>query len=95
MVGRREHQMVGGDKAMRRAMLFLLFAAAMGLSACSDEADSLSNGQWLEQYAAYRNEWDRVARIFGFHDDLEGCEMIVNALAVTQPKARYRCVGAN
>jgi hypothetical protein len=79
---------------VRRLMLFPLCAVAMGMSACGDEADSLSNEQWLEQYAAYRNEWDRVARIFGFHDDLQGCEMIVNALAATQPKARYRCVEA-
>jgi hypothetical protein len=47
----------------------------MALSACSDDA-SLSNEQWLEQYAAYRSEWDRVARVFGFHDDREGCEMM-------------------
>jgi hypothetical protein len=74
---------------MPKAML-LLFAAVIGLSACSDDAGRPSNEQWLEQYAAYRNEWDRVARIFGFHDDLEGCETIVKALSVTLPKARYR-----
>ena len=75
---------------MRRA---ILVAVVLCLAACSD-ADEERPDYWLEQYSSWRGDWDRVARMFGFHDDLEGCEMIVKALATTQPKAKYRCVRA-
>ena len=68
---------------MRRAMLVAAFLSC--LSACSDDG---GNGpeDWLEQYSRASGEWDRVARVFGFFDDDEGCQTIVKALA-----ARYRC----
>lgn len=75
---------------MRRAMLI---AMVLSLSGCSNH-DEERPEYWLEQYAPWRGEWDRVARVFGFHDDREGCEMIVEALAITQEKTKYRCVPA-
>ena len=68
---------------MRRA---ILVAVVLCLAACSD-ADEERPDYWLEQYSSWRGDWDRVARMFGFYDDLEGCEMIAEALATTQPKA--------
>lgn len=69
--------------------------AVVGVLIAGGCSEISSNEYWLEQYAGYRNEWDRVARVFGFHDDLEGCEMIVKALGITQPKAQYRCVAVD
>jgi hypothetical protein len=89
---------------MRPVLAIVLIAAAMGLSACSDKTlgtllqwmqIGYSQEQWLEQYSTFGQQWDRVGLLFGFFDDLEGCEMIVNALKETQPKARYRCLTAN
>ena len=71
----------------------ILVAVVLCLAACSD-ADEERPDYWLEQYSSFTGEWDRVARLFGFYDDLEGCEMIVEALATTLPKAKYRCVRA-
>ena len=76
---------------MRRSMLIGI--AILCLSGCGPVDDERPE-YWLEQYSSFRAEWDRVARVFGFYDDLEGCEMIVKALAATEPKARYRCVRA-
>ena len=75
---------------MRQA---ILLALVLSLSACDDH-DEERPEYWLEQYAPWRGDWDRVARVFGFHDDLEGCEMMVEALATTQDKTKYRCVRA-
>jgi hypothetical protein len=75
---------------MRRA---ILIAVVLCLSACSD-VDEKRPDYWLEQYSKLSVEWQRVARVFGFDDDREGCEKIVEALATTRPKARYRCVRA-
>ena len=77
---------------MRRA---ILLAVVLCLSACSDDdVDETRPDYWLEQYSSFSSEWHRVVRVFGFYDDREGCEMIVKALAATEPDARYRCVRA-
>jgi hypothetical protein len=78
---------------MRRAILIM---TALGcLSACTEEETNKNPEYWLEQYAAGRDEWDRVARVFGFFDDYEGCQTIVKALAKTMPRAQYRCERAD
>jgi len=79
----------------RRLPSLIIVAAAFALTGCSDSKESEDKEYWLEQHSTFRNEWDRVARVFGFSDDYEGCEMIVKALSVTQPKARYRCDAVN
>jgi hypothetical protein len=55
----------------------------------------MSADQWLEQYAGYRPEWDRVGLVFGYGDDQGECEVIANLLMQSRPRARYRCVPAN
>ena len=78
---------------MRKA---ILIAVVMCLSGCGEDVvvDEKRPDYWLEQRSSFSGEWDRVARVFGFYEDREGCESIVKALAQELPKAQYRCVRA-
>lgn len=64
----------------------MLLLTAMALSACDYDTDlnllqttikwnqiGVSNDQWLEQHSSLRSKWDKVALIFGFADDYDGC----------------------
>ena len=55
----------------------------------------MSEDQWLEQYAAYRKQWDKTALVFGTGDDYEFCTKLAEGLVLAYPKAKYRCVPAN
>ena len=85
-----------------------VFMTAIALSGCDYDSDlnllettmkwnqvGESRDQWLEQRSTLRNEWDKVALIFGFADDYDGCTDIANGMAAKFPLSRYRCVPAN
>ena len=53
-----------------------------------------STDLWLEKSSSFGG-WDRVALVFGYWDDYEGCTEIVEELTRRNPLARYRCTPAN
>ncbi|MEX2166441.1 MAG: hypothetical protein WD852_05395 [Methyloceanibacter sp.] len=53
-----------------------------------------SNDYWLEMKNAL-NQWERVALVFGYWDDYEGCKDIIRLLGEENYAREYRCVPAN
>jgi len=70
-------------------LVFLL--AALALAGCNDPIPPWSDkpAAWLEVGNVF-GEWERVALIYGFWDDFEGCTDIANALAARYTR-EYRC----
>src|SRR5262245_59076262 len=55
-----------------------------------------STDQWLEQRSGFDpHQLDRIALIFGFAGDYQGCTDLLDALVQKYPRAAYRCVPAN
>ena len=86
----------------------MALTTAVLLSACNYETDlnllqTVTNWnqvgdspeQWLEQYSPGRSDWDKVALVFGFAADYDGCTDMANGLAQKFPDGRFRCVPAN
>ena len=53
-----------------------------------------SNDYWLEMKNAL-GQWERVALVFGYWDDYEGCKDIIRLLGKENYAREYRCVPAN
>ena len=72
----------------------LLLGVFLVLSGC----DGRSEDYWLEQ-RGLSSKWSRVARIFGYANNQEGCNDIVQAMrsrvATAAIPAQFRCVPAH
>jgi hypothetical protein len=95
-------------RGLKKVAALVISAASIMLAGCDYETDlnilqtfitwnqiGYSADQWLEQYAPSRSEWDKLALVFGYGDDYEGCIDLLNGMAQRFPRARYRCVPAN
>ncbi len=71
---------------------FLVAALLVGCSGGDDPTPPKSDkpAAWLELFNAM-GEWERVALIYGYWDDYEGCMDIRNALTAKFER-QYRCV---
>jgi hypothetical protein len=94
---------------MARAIL-LVAVLAFTLSACEEtdsEMKSLEaviqsvrigaspgSDQWME-FKNSAGEWERVALVFGYWDDYEGCKDIIDIVGKVNYARQYRCVPAN
>jgi hypothetical protein len=76
------------------AAIPLVIGAAMLVSGCVGGSEDY----WLEQ-RRLSSEWSRVARIFGYSNNQEGCNDIAEAMqsrVETAPiPAQFRCVPAH
>jgi len=92
---------------LKKLAVLSVIAISMVLSACDDADHKMleftakwnrvgrSADHWLEQYSRSGDAWDRIALVFGFSDDYDGCTELADGLAQRFPQARYRCVPAN
>jgi hypothetical protein len=73
---------------LKRAIILAAFA----MTGCGDPIVPWSDkpAAWLE-VGNFMGEWERVALIYGYWDDFEGCTDIANALAARYTR-EYRCV---
>ena len=87
---------------MRRTLVILLLGSL--LASCGDSGSKLerfsernkvgdSSDYWLEIDNAF-GDWERVALIFAYYDDEEGCSDIASALSKEYGRS-YRCSKAN
>lgn len=53
-----------------------------------------SNDYWMEMKNAM-GEWERLALVFGYWNDYEGCQDIIEVLGKKNYAREYRCVPAN
>lgn len=90
---------------MKKWAILLVFVGACGeatydkrVDAIADEAAKgpigLSADYWFEKHNSY-GEWERVALIFGYGDDYDGCTSIATAYKASFPADEYRCSPAN
>ena len=91
---------------MARAFL-LVAVVASTLSACGGYESQIkrleaairwlqvghSNDYWME-VKNFEGNWERVALVFGYWDDYEGCQEIIGILGKNYAR-HYRCVPAN
>lgn len=95
------------ETTLRRVGAVILILGLSAAGAGCDDADwkvlettaqwnriGKSQDQWLEKKSAF-GPWDKVALIFGYADDYEGCVDVIEALVQKYPAAHYRCVPAN
>lgn len=93
---------------MTRSEAVVILACAALLAGCKDDHASqqekltnhlkgrpIGNSQdyWLMQKS--KIGFDRVALVFGYYSDLEGCTELAEALNVKSQKALYSCQPAN
>lgn len=53
-----------------------------------------SRDQWLIKHNAF-GDWEKVTLVFGYMDDREACDEIVQLYIQKYPLAKYRCEAAN